>query len=344
MRLLLAVIAAILVSQTSFAEDLKVSEATATTTATTAAAPAPADPAKAEIHRNKARILIDQKNWEQALIEIRQATDLDPNSLDSWLVRGTVAMRQEQVQEAYDAFNKYLSLNPPADKATAVRQRIAELELRLEKFRADEAAKKAAEAEDHARRTGPQGVGFLFGFSSFKPALTQSDDLNSTMSSTFDLGFRFSFVDVGFQFGGGDVDQITVKRQTNNQVVGTFTKGKHTFMEFYTRSHIALKEPQGGVAGSAFYIPILLGGFMNNAKFDKLYGNIGFDLGTGVQYRFYTGSNFVFDLMGLYHLGLPFWKFQNSDAEILEVYNKNGNRVNGSISGLELRGGVTILF
>jgi tetratricopeptide (TPR) repeat protein len=314
-------------------------------TTTPVAAEVSVDPAKSEIHRNKARLLIEEKNWQQALVEIRQATQLNPKAADAWLIQGTVAMRLEENAEALDAFNKYLALNPPVDKATAVRQRIAEVELRLDKQKAEANAKAEAAAEERAKRVGPGGSGIYFAISpTYKPGITSSDDLGSSMDKSFDFGFRFGFVDWGFKFGSGDIPGIIVRKEKDNSLVGTYTKGKHNLYEMYFRFGIPLSEPQAGQAGHSFLIPIHMGMFMNNAKFNKTYGNIGFDFGSGLQYRYYTGSSFVFDVSALYYLGLPFWKIQNADSEILAVYNLNGDRAKGSMSGSELRAGITLLF
>lgn len=302
-------------------------------------------PAQAEVYRNKARVLIDQKDWNGAAVEIRQATQYNPKDADAWLILGTVAMRLEANTEARDAFNKYLALNPPDDKAAAVRQRLAELEVRLDKQKKIEEDEAKAAAKKKADRFGPRGSGFFVASSpSYKPNISTDDDLNSTMSGAYEFGFRVSLVDVGLRLGSGTVARVTVNND-KNAFLRTETNGKHSMWELFTNINIPVNEPEEGKAGLQFLIPIHVGLYMNNIAFTaKTYWNMGATLGSGGQLRYYTGSHLVFDVMALYSLALPMTAIQNNDALIETVYNAKGNKAEGSLTGFELKAGLTILF
>lgn len=303
------------------------------------------DTARAETHTNKARVLIEQKEWKAAGDEARKATQLNSQSADAWLILGTIEMRLENNSEALEAFNKYLALSPPADKAAAVKQRVAELEVRLDKQRKEQEAKAAADAKAKAERFGPGGSGFFIGFSpSYQPALAGSGDLNSSISSSFDFGFRYRMVDIGLKFASGNVDRITVKDE-DDAVLRTERGGKHNLTEFFVNVNIPASTPPDGKAGVQFLVPLKFGMYMNNVKFPvKTYWNMGMDLGVGGQLRYYTGSHFSFDITGLYTLALPITAVQNNDAKIETVYNAEGKKAAGSLNGLDLRAGITILF
>lgn len=306
---------------------------------------------KAELHVKKARILIEQKDWATAAEESRQATQLNPNSADAWLIHGTVTMRLEKNIEAKEAFTQFLALNPPADKAKAVKQRLVELEVRLDKEKKTESetarAKLAAEqaaAKAQAERYGPQGSGFIVGFSPvYKPQIGTTSDLNSTVSSSFDFGFRVQMIDFGLRYAKGTVDHITVKDDKNG-VLGSFVNGKHTLWDFYVSPYIPLNDVALGKAGFQFLIPVHFNMYMNNAVFDKTYWNMGLGLGSGCQVRYYTGSLIAFDLTGLYDFTFPVTPIQNNDAAIKSAYNAKGDKIAGKLDGFEVRAGIAILF
>lgn len=306
---------------------------------------------KADLHMKKTRVLIEQKDWATAAEEIRKATELNPNSADAWLIHGTVTMRLEKNAEAKDAFTHYLALNPPADKVKMVNQRLVELEVRLDKEKKIESdkihAKAAAEeaaAKAEAERYGPEGTGFFMGYSPvYKPQISSASDLNSTISSSFDFGFRIKLLDMGLRYASGTVANITVK-DDKNVVLGAYTKGKNSVWDFYVSPYIPLNSVTLGKSGLQVLIPIHLNMFMNNVVFDKTYWNMGFGLGSGCQVRYYTGKMISFDLTGLYDFTFPISAIQNNDATIQSTYNAKGDKIAGKLDGFELRAGITLLF
>ena len=311
----------------------------------------PEGPEAAEVHRAKARILIEQKDWSTAAEEIRQSTKLDPSSAEGWLVLGTVTMRLERNVEALDAFKTYLTLDPPADKAAAVKRRILELELRLDKEKRAkaeaDAAKAAAEqaaTKKEAERYGPLGNGLFLAYSPlYKPKVSTSGDLGSSVSSSFDVGFRIHLVDFGLRYASGKVGRITAiddKKVTSGPYLG----GSHTLYELFGRIYFALNDVPLGKAGFQALIPLHLGLFVNNVKFNTTYWNAGLDAGTGLQLRFYTGTHVSFDLSGLYCFSLPINPIRNNDARFIYALNSSGAKIAGKIDGFDLRVGATILF
>jgi tetratricopeptide (TPR) repeat protein len=316
--------------------------ATATEAPTTLAV----DPVKSNAYTERARKAIDNKDWPTALDEIRLATQYNPQSQEAWLILGTVAMRLEHNKEALDAFNKYLALKPSAEKAAAVHQRVVELEIRVDKENKQEQEKAAAAAKSQAERFGPKGAGFIVGFSpSYSPTVSKDGDLHASISKSFDFGFKVNMFDFGLRLGSGTVSDAMTVKDTKNAVLRTEAGGgKYSLTELYMRGMIPIKEPEEGKPGPEFAVPLHFGGFLNSVKFTKSYWNMGFNLGTGGMFRYYTNSNFAFDLMALYNLSLPFFAMENNETEVETLYNPKGNKVYGNLAGLEMRAGITILF
>jgi hypothetical protein len=139
-----------------------------------------------EIHRIKAQKLIDAKDWASAEPEAKAVIDANPKDADAWLMYGIVEQRLQHDSEAAHAYRTYLGLNPPEDKAAAVRSRLAEVEIRADK----DQKKTATENEE---RYGSNSPGVFFTFAPVYHPSTSSV-LNGTVSSNIQGGFQFNHV------------------------------------------------------------------------------------------------------------------------------------------------------
>src|ERR1700742_3499029 len=74
-----------------------------------------------ELHRSKAQKLIEAKDWPSAEKEAKAIVDANPQDMEGWLMYGIIEQRLEHNDEAISAYHKYLDLNPPKEKADAVR-------------------------------------------------------------------------------------------------------------------------------------------------------------------------------------------------------------------------------
>src|SRR6185312_3685964 len=110
-----------------------------------------------ELHRTKAQKFIAAKDWASAEAESKAIVDAKTDDMDGWLMYVIVEQRLEHNEEAIKAYHKYLDLNPPKEKADAVRGKLADLEIR--------SSKQQHEADvQHQEMYGPRSPGVFFAY------------------------------------------------------------------------------------------------------------------------------------------------------------------------------------
>ena len=300
------------------------------------AAPASAvklDPAEAEIARNKAKGFAEQKDWKSAREQALKATQLDPGNADAWLVLGTAEQRLEHAAAARDAFRKYLSMNPPADKAAFVRSRVADLEVAAEKQ--EKSAKEAKET-----KYGRKAKGLILGFAPvYSTKLSGPNQLGHGASNAFLLGIRMDDTSaLLLRYQGATIPVLTTSAPTSNP--GASAKLMTIAFEY----SITLNDPFDNFYGFQFFIPINLQGYLNwLTGSTNVYMNFGISAGVGAGVRYYTGGPAIFDLSFLYHSAMSFGAIEQAGTTD-QVVNAAGKLVYGTPTGAELRLSATIVF
>lgn len=268
-------------------------------------------------------------------MEAKRATELDPENAEGWLFLGTTEQRLEHPVEALSAFRKYLSLNPPADKAAAVRSRIAEMEVAADKkTKSDETAKTA--------RYGKRGKGPILGFSPlYKPNVSVPTQLGHGISSGLIAGWRMD--DMGsliFRYSSGLVPALDIPSGSTT-INATNLPAK--LFSFGLDINITLNDPFEKLGGFQFFIPVSLSIFANWITHSSgLLTNIGGDLGSGAGVRYYTGTFIVVDAVFLYHLSLPLMNISSGSNSATNP--TTGLNIHGGVNGPELRFSVTFLL
>jgi Flp pilus assembly protein TadD len=89
------------------------------------AAPAAPDEARkklAEEHHRAGRTLLARDRWEEALVELDKALEIDPRLPAVWNARGYALMRSGRYAEAIAAFDKALEIDPSYANARTNRE------------------------------------------------------------------------------------------------------------------------------------------------------------------------------------------------------------------------------
>lgn len=299
----------------------------------------PAAPAgvKAAIeHQDLARAFVAKKNWQKAREEAKLATAAAPASelnRDSWLILATTEERLENFSEATDAYAKYLSLSPAPKKKAIVQDRLTELEIKVDRYK--------------RYKWGRWSMAAVLGTSPTFNSKT-TDQIDSSMSSAMDLGFRINGLTFGFKKGVGKAGAFTAPTNTTaNPPYGNVAAGsRHVIEELYFQYDFDLTN-QAERSQMVWTIPLYMAGVANSVRTEtspkKLYVSYGYDIATGLNLGFYTKSAISFDLGVLYHLGIPFTAMQSSD-DLAPIKTTSGEDVGGATTGAEVRVGIKILF
>jgi hypothetical protein len=292
-----------------------------------------------ELHRLKAQKSIDAKDWSTAETEAKAVVDSAPQDLDGWLMYGIVEQRLEHNDEASRAYRKYLDLNPPADKAAAVRDRLATVELRSQKSTREEST-------SNEEKYGPEAFGIYFAFSPVYDPSTASK-LDSSLKTNFQLGVEFSHLLVGGSYSSGSVTHFLAPQE--GQANPTYTSvGPATLKiwEFYLEYDIPLNQPFGSLGPFVFSIPIHLGGYITSLPLNdgsRTFGNMALDGAFGVQAQYFTRTPFVVSAAALWHSGLYLTQVEE-DSLSQPIKDTAGDQVTGGNAGFEFRLTVSFLF
>ena len=294
-----------------------------------------------ELHRLKAQKYIESKDWASAEGEAKAMTEADSANLEGWLMYGIVEQRLEKNETAAQAYHKYLELNPPADKASAVRNRLVEVETRNEKV------KKQAIAENQ-ERYGSRSNGLFLAYSPlYKPST--SEVTGGDVSSSYQFGGQFNRMAIGLMNDTGNVKTFKALPATGNsttyQSVGP---AKLSTWDLYFEFNYNLTEPYTTTGQFSFYIPIHFGAFTNSLKLNdgsRTFSNMGMEGASGIGVQWFNRSPITLSLTGLYHWGVGLWDLtDDSGSGTNGIQTSSGDPVHGGNVGPEVRLTLTYLF
>jgi hypothetical protein len=297
--------------------------------ATQAAAPTGLD------HKNRALEFAQTKRYNEAAAEAKLFLAKNPDDPEVLLIAAAANHGLENYDEAITAYEKYLAATPPpaAAKADSVRATVATLKARSNRYKEYE--------------YGNQSNGFMIGYS---PAVSSivGDKIGSDLSSNFDIGFSFGKWGLGFRYGSADTDKIQAAPKGSaldpNPVYTLQAEiPEHRLYELYSFGIVPFNDlyKPGNLQHSFLWH---FGGVQNSLEVgNRKFGQIGFDLGAGFNARYFTRSPIAFDFSALYHLAIPFWGIRE-DADSPVIRNRDGDDVNGSSTGYEVRFGVILMF
>ncbi len=299
-------------------------------------APAPgtvtlANPAEADVARKKAKAYASEKNWKAAREEATKAIRLEVNHPDGWLILGIAEQRLERNAEARDAYRKYLSFNPSAEKGAPVRSRLAQVEVAADKL-------EKSEREGKEAKYGRDARGLTLGFAPlYRPKVSGSQELGDNATNAILLGYRFGEkLSLALRWHHGIMPTLKTTKTTESNVGAKLLaiEGQYAFV---------LNDPFDKFFGFQFFIPLNLQLYTNWVNGStSIYMNHGFALGTGVGVRYYTRAPVIFDIQFLYHVAAPL-----TDIDVLgtdKVLNAAGTTEKGDASGPEFRLSATLVF
>jgi len=293
-----------------------------------AKADAPTSPTGSSLHAYR---LAREKRWKEANDEARKATQTQPKDAETWFMLGMTEERLENLSAAATAYEKYLALSPQQTAAEPVRAKLPDLKSRAKRKNEDV--------------YGTQSSGFYFGaLPSYNPAFV--DQVNGSLGTGFDLGFNFSFIFLGYRRASGSFKEDIKTPSLSTPITYTTVTGggKIYHQELYMNAMVSLIDPYTKMGNVQLGLPIYFGGFMNTLEVGgKKYGNMGFDMGTGLALRGFTRSTFTWYVQGLYHLGLPFWGIRQS-SEREPIRNARDEDILGGSNTFELGAGIGFLF
>lgn len=278
----------------------------------------------------------ENKQWAQAHESSIKATQEDPKSWKAWYLRGVVAERLENFEDADKSYDEFFKLSPPEKAAQAIKPR---------SYRSKGKAELIT-----VKRYNADNTKFFLGYSpSWKPKL--AEELGSNLSTSWDLGFEFAGFFVGGKGGSGTVPGLLVaprgevKTKTTTPTYSALrTEGKHTFYEFFFGYNFDLNNPYEKLGPIVLSIPLYLSGVMNTIEIaGRKFGSIGYDGGLGLRARYYTKSWFAADVAGMYHSGFPFWGLRE-DGTSSPVKSLQGAESKSGMTGFEIRVGIAFLF
>ncbi len=294
-----------------------------------------------ELHRLKAQKYIEAKDWSSAEGEAKAMTEVDSANLEGWLMYGIIEQRLEKNEDAAKAYHKYLDLNPPADKAAAVRSRLAEVETRNEKF------KKEVIAENQ-ERYGSRSNGIYLAYAPlYKPST--SEVTGGDVSSSFPFGGQFTRMAFVLMNDSGNVKTFkALPASGTSTIYQNVGPAKLTTWELYFEFNCNLTEPYTTTGQFSFYIPIHFGTFMNSLKLNdgsRNFSNMGMEGASGIGVQWFNRSPITLSLTGLYHWGVGLWDLtDDSGSGTNGIQNSSGDPVHGGNVGPEVRVTLTYLF
>ncbi len=290
-----------------------------------------------EMMRLKAQDFIVAKDWSAAEHEAKAMTKADPANPDGWLMYGIVEQRLEKNESAANAYKKYLDLHPPSDKAEAVRQRLAQVEVRAERARQKETTKKQ-------QRYGLRSNGVYFAFAPIYEPST-STVLSGNVNSNYQLGLQLQQINLGVMYDGGSVSQLRVPAGGSSyKTAGPANLATWTF---YAEYNYILTNPFTTTGPFSIYIPAHLGFFTNTLRLSdgsNSYSNMGAEVGTGIGVQWYSRTPLAIGMAALYHQGVGFENLTSSTNTSQGVENMSGVLAHGGNVGPEIRLIFTYLF
>lgn len=294
-----------------------------------------------ELHRLKAQKYIESKDWKSAEEEAKAMTEAASQNLDGWLMYGIVEQRLEKNESAAEAYHKYLDLNPPADKADAVRVRLADVETRHEKV------KKEISAENQ-ERYGTRSNGLYMAFAPFYKPST-SNVTGGDVSSNYQFGGQFQRMIVGIMYDNGNVTEFKALPATGTSTVyQKVGPAKLTTWDLYFEFNLNLTEPFTTTGPFSFYVPLHFGMFTNSLKLNdgtRNFTNFGMEGASGIGVQWFNRSPITLSLAGLYHWGVGIGDLtDNSGTSDQGIQNSSGDPVHGGNVGPEVRLTLTYLF
>ncbi len=280
----------------------------------------------------KAYELAKQKKWPEARTEAVNATKSNPNDGKAWFMLGLVEERTENLSESAAAYKKYLAMNPDPKVAATISAKVPDLEKR---------ARKKSEA-----KYNNDTWGLFLGYSPSVQS-TMADQLDSDFKTTMDIGMNFGSFIMGYRRGYATIPKFKappIGVTTGTLVYTTITDGKQSFGELYVAGLIPMIPPYDKWGGAQLGLPLFFGMYSQNIKAgDRNFGNIAYDLATGLSVKWFTRSPFTVELAGLYHLAIPFWGVRESSGS-KTIRSMKDEDIQGRNSGLELRIGIGLLF
>jgi hypothetical protein len=293
-----------------------------------------------EIHRLKAQKLIDAKDWSSAEPEAKAIVDANSQDSDGWLMYGIVEQRLQHDAEAAKAYRTYLGLNPPEDKAAAVRSRLAEVEIRADK----DQKRTSVENEE---RYGSNSPGIFFTFSPVYHPSTSSV-LNGTVSNNFQGGFQFNHLLIGGLYSTGTIPSLRAPTEGQPAPATFTTVGPATLkiLETYIDYNIPVTDSFEKTGPFSLFIPVHMGIYFNSMNLNnstRSFGNISGDFAAGVGVEWFNRTPFTIGVSGLFHYGLPFTGIEE-DSQSQAIQTMAGDDVTGGNSCFEFRITLKYLF
>lgn len=297
---------------------------------------------EAEVHRLKAQKYVESKDWNSAETEAKAVTDADSQNLDAWLMYGIIEQRLEKNENAAKAYRHYLDLNPPNDKAEAVRQRLAEVETRAEKAQKEDAS-------ENQERYGTRSNGAYFAFSPYYQPSTSTVS-GGNVNSDFHLGLQFQHLNLGIMSDSGTVPSFQAAADGASGANLTYQKlgpAQLSTYDLYFEYNIILNEPYTSSLGPfALFIPVHFGIFTNTLKLSngsRSFSNTGAEGAAGLGVQWFNRSPFSLSLTALYHSGIGFTDLEE-DANSQGIQTTAGAPIHGGNAGPEVRLTLTYLF
>jgi tetratricopeptide (TPR) repeat protein len=294
-----------------------------------------------ELHRTKAQKFIDAKDWASAEGEAKAIVEAKPQEADGWLMYGIIEQRLEHNDDAISAYHKYLDLNPPKEKADAVRGKLADLEIRSTKQQNEVKA-------EHEETYGPRSSGIFFAYAPVYNPSTSSV-LGGDVSSNIQFGIEINRVIAGLQYDSGNIPKLLAPNSSDVYIAAGPASLK-TYILFFEFNPILTEPFKDSTGPFSFYIPIHLGAFVNSIGIDKgvaagTYSNLGMELASGIGAEWYSRSPFKLGATALYHYGWGMSGFTNSSSTSQkELENTSGTVPYGGNVGFEFKLTVTYLF
>ncbi len=278
---------------------------------------------------------VESKDWDQAKIMSEQSTDKNPKHAKSWYLRGVVAERLEDFENAEASYAKFLLLEPSGKRADAARRKHVDLAVKVDN-------------RDKIRYS-PKSIKFYFGYSPlWKPKI--SNEIGSTLTTSMDMGFEFGPFIIGGKMASGTLKGLMVPTPgVSKAALAIYTPvvspATHKYLEGVIGAQFDLNAPYDGMLGPVVLsIPFLIGWAQNTVELSGTkYVNYGFDYHGGLKARYYTKTRFAADLSAIYHVGLPISGLRKNSSTAA-VKNLNGELNKGSMDGFEIRLGIAFLF
>ena len=290
-----------------------------------------------ELHRAKAQQYISAKDWSSAEGEAKAIVKDSPQDMDGWLMYGIIEQRLEHNDEAIQAYHKYLDLNPPADKAQAVREKLAKLEVRS-------AQQKHEEDVQNEEMYGPRSTGIFLSYAPIYNPSTSSV-LGGNVHSNYQLGFEVHRFIVGLQYDSGTVPSLLAPNSAG-QYVASGPATLKTYILFFELNPILTEPFKDSTGPFSIYVPIHIGAFDNSVNVGSgagsgTYSNFGLEVATGLGVEWYSRSPFKLGATALYHQG---WGMSGLSNGSNNLENNSGTVAYGGNVGFELKFTVAYLF